>query len=279
MDAAKSVTATFTVKQFVLTLTTVGSGTITANPSPVGGTYGAGTVVALTAAPAAGSQFSGWSGACSGTGACNVTMDAAKSVTATFTTTPPPPVQFTLTLSTVGDGTITPQPGPVAPAVNGASIALSAPVSGKYNAGTVVSLTPMPAAGSRFNGWSGACTGSGTCSVTMNAAKSVTATFIATPPSTCDDKIADLQKKVAGFKHPWWHDHQLKVALKMYADSLAELNRAKAKVGANDKRIVHAQTQFDNGKGALCLGHYWRADHEFWETYVIAHEILKQNRR
>ena len=66
----------------------------------------------------------------------------------------------------------------------------------------------------------------------------------------------------------------------MFADSLAELNRAKAKVGNNnDKRIVHAQKEFDNGKNGLCLGHYWRADHEFWETYVIAHEILKTNRR
>ena len=53
-----------------------------------------------------------------------------------------------------------------------------------------------------------------------------------------------------------------------------------AKVGNNnDKRIVNAQKEFDNGKNGLCLGHYWRADHEFWETYVIAHEILKTNRR
>jgi YVTN family beta-propeller protein len=280
MDAAKSVTATFTLKQFALTLTTVGNGTITANPAPVGGTYGAGTAVALTAVPGAGAQLSGWSGACSGTGACNVTMDAAKSVTATFTAVPPPPpAQFTLTLTTVGDGSITPQPGPVAPAVNGASIALAGPVSGKYNAGTVVTLTPTPAAGFKFSGWSGACTGTGGCSVTMNAAKSVTATFVATAPTTCDDKIVDLQKKVAAFKHPWWHDHQLKVALKMYAESLAELNRAKAKVGSTDKRYVHAKKEFDNGKAALCLGHYWRADHEFWETWVIAHEILKHNRR
>jgi YVTN family beta-propeller protein len=282
MDATKSVTATFTLKQFALTLATVGSGTITANPSPVNGTYGAGTVVALTAAPASGSQFSGWSGACSGTGACSVTMDAAKSVTATFAALPPPPPQqFTLTLTSVGDGSIAPQPAPLTPAGT-AALALAATaggqVSGKYNAGTIVTLTPVPAAGFRFSGWSGACSGTGTCSVTMNAAKSVTATFTAVP-MTCDDKISDLQKKVAGMKHPWWHDHQLKLALKMYAESLAELNRAKAKVGANDKRYVHAKKEFDNGKAALCLGHYWRADHEFWETYVIAHEILKPNRR
>jgi YVTN family beta-propeller protein len=282
IDATKSVTATFTLKQFALTLATVGSGTITANPSPVNGTYGAGTVVALTATPASGSQFNGWSGVCSGTGACSVTMDAAKIVTATFAALPPPPPQqFTLTLTSVGDGTIAPQPAPLTPAGT-AALALAAPaggqVSGKYNAGTVVILTPVAAAGSKFSGWSGACSGIGTCSVTMNTAKSVTATFTAAP-TTCNDKITDLQKKVAGMKHPWWHDHQLKLALKMYAQSLAELNRAKAKVGANDKRYVHAQKELDNGKAALCLGHYWRADHEFWETYVIAHEILKPNRR
>src|SRR5262249_57052425 len=44
-----------------------------------------GTAVTLTATPAAGSTFIGWSGGgCTGTGACNVTMSATQSVTATF---------------------------------------------------------------------------------------------------------------------------------------------------------------------------------------------------
>jgi len=266
MNAATSVTATFTLKQFALTLATVGNGTITASPQPVAGTYAAGTVVSLTATPAAGSQFSGWSGACSGTGGCSVTMNAATSVTATFAALPPPPSQqFTLTLSTVGSGSIG---------------AMPSSVGGRYNAGTIVGLTAKPGAGFKFHTWSGACRGANaSCNVTMNTARNATATFV-TAPMSCDDKIKDLQGKVATFKTPWWHDHQLKVTLKMYADSLAELNRAKAKVGNNkDKRIVHAQTEFDNGKNGLCLGHYWRADHEFWETYVIAREILKPSRR
>jgi len=192
-------------------------------------------------------------------------MNAAKSVTATFTVAPPPPAQFTLTLSTVGDGTIGAQP---------------TALGGRYNSGTLVGLTPKPGMGSKFHAWSGACTGNGACSVTMNASKSVTATFTAAPsPNACDDKIKDLQAKVAGLKHPWSQDRQLKVSLKLYADSLAELNRATAKVGTNDKRIEHAQKEFNNGKAGLCLGHYWRADHEFWETWVIAHEILKPGRR
>jgi len=82
-------------------------------------------------------------------------------------------------------------------------------------------LTATPAAGYQFSGWSGACTGNGACSVLMNASKNVTATFTPALPTTCDEKIKDLQGKVAGMKHPWWHDHQLKTSLKMYAESLA----------------------------------------------------------
>src|SRR4030095_15713556 len=152
MDAAKRVTATFPLKQFVLSIGTVGSGTVSANPLPVGGTYGAGTVVTLTATPATNFQFTGWSGACTGS-SCILTMDAAKSVTATFTLR-----QFALTLTTVGNGTITANP---------------APVGGTYGAGTAVALTAVPAAGSQLSGWAGACTGTGACNVTMAAAKRV----------------------------------------------------------------------------------------------------------
>jgi len=70
--------------------TGAGSGTVTSNPAGIscGATCSAafaiGTMVTLTAAPAAGSTFSGWSGSCTGTGACTVTMSAARAVTANF---------------------------------------------------------------------------------------------------------------------------------------------------------------------------------------------------
>jgi hypothetical protein len=47
-------------------------------------------LVTLTATPASGKQFSAWTGACTGSGACQVRMDGAKSVTATFVDVNPP---------------------------------------------------------------------------------------------------------------------------------------------------------------------------------------------
>ena len=46
-----------------------------------------------------------------------------------------------------------------------------------------MTLTATPEAGSTFSGWSGACTG-GSCSVIMDTAKSVTATFTCPTPAT-----------------------------------------------------------------------------------------------
>ena len=78
-----------------------GNGTVTSLPpgidcgSDCGEGYPSGTPVTLTATQAGGSFFAGWSGGgCSGTGSCLVTMDAVKSVTATFTiiVSPPPTI-------------------------------------------------------------------------------------------------------------------------------------------------------------------------------------------
>jgi hypothetical protein len=63
MDTDRSVTATFTetsVSQYTLTVTSVGSGTVTLDPP--GGVYDAGRVVTLTATATAGWELSGWSG-------------------------------------------------------------------------------------------------------------------------------------------------------------------------------------------------------------------------
>ena len=125
-----------------------------------------GTIVALTATPASGSTFAGWSGACTGTGACSVPMSAARAVTATFNPVP----TYTLTVSKTGTGTGTVTSSP-------AGISCGADCSEAYASPTVVVLTAAAASGSTFTGWSGACTGTGPCSVTMTAAKAVNANF------------------------------------------------------------------------------------------------------
>src|SRR6202041_1250808 len=48
-----------------------------------------------------------------------------------------------------------------------------------YLSGTPVMLTATPTGGATFNGWGGACTGNGSCLVTMNSIESVTAMFSA----------------------------------------------------------------------------------------------------
>ncbi len=73
-----------------VTLFGAGNGSVTSNPSGIscGATcttnVASGSTVTLTANPVSGNVFAGWSGACSGTGACTVKPTAATNVGATF---------------------------------------------------------------------------------------------------------------------------------------------------------------------------------------------------
>lgn len=174
MSQARGVTAYFTVTQSkTLSVTKTGNGTGTVSSIPTGiacgatcaASYPAGTSVTLTATAAAGSTFTGWSGACSGTGSCVVGMSVAQSVTANFTM----PI-YLLSVASAGTGTGTLASSP-------AGIACGATCYASFDNGTSVTLTATAAAGSFFTGWSGACTGTGACTVSMNQDKNVTASF------------------------------------------------------------------------------------------------------
>jgi len=163
----------------VLTVATAGNGQGTVSTSsdrpPIGVAYEVGTVVTLTATPAIGSDFTGWTGCDSVSGAtCTVTMNAARSVTATFTLQ-----TFPLSVSKshllLGDGTVTSTSSPGSPN----QINCGSSCSVRFNYGTVVTLTATPALLSTFNGWSGCDSTSGNiCTVTIGAARSVTASFL-----------------------------------------------------------------------------------------------------
>ena len=174
-NTATQTTTVVPVFKLTVSKTGSGSGTIT---TPDGGincgaactaTYLSGTGLQVNQAPDANSVFAGWSGACTGTGACAVTMSADMTVTANFVLGE----KLSVSLAGGGSGSVVSNDG----AINCASPGSSC--SSLYLPGANVSLTAVAAGTSVFAAWSGACTGTNAnaCSVTMNSVQSVTATF------------------------------------------------------------------------------------------------------
>jgi uncharacterized repeat protein (TIGR02543 family) len=125
--------------------------------------YRRGTRINLNAVPEDGWVFTGWSGACTGTAECIVTMDSAKSVTANFQP------MYVLSVSVAGPGLVTVSP----PNANCSS---AFPCMQRYVVGTNVTLTAATGTQFIFDGWSGACTGTTpVCTITMDGNKSVIA--------------------------------------------------------------------------------------------------------
>jgi hypothetical protein len=110
-----------------------------------------------------------------------VSMTQARSVTATFTTSGGGPFTMTVTKAGAGAGVVTSSP---------AGISCGGDCNESYFSGTSVTLTARAARGSTFAGWSGACTGTGPCVVSMTQARSVTATFTVNGTSVADSLTA-----------------------------------------------------------------------------------------
>jgi len=144
--------------QYTLKVNIVGNGTVAASPSSA--TYASGTIVSLTATPAATWSFSGWSGDVTGTqNPVNITMNGNKTVTATFAQ---PGVYYNLTVHIVGNGTVS-----------------QSPLNATYVSGTVVTLTAAAGFNWTFTGWTGDLSGAqNPANVTMDGNKNITATFV-----------------------------------------------------------------------------------------------------
>ncbi|MDO8443474.1 MAG: hypothetical protein Q7S78_00565, partial [Candidatus Azambacteria bacterium] len=81
---------------------------------------------------------------------------------------------YSFNLSKTGSGTITSSP---------AGINCGSTCSNVFNYGASVTLTPSAPSGYAFTGWTGDCSGTGTCTVTINGTRNATANFAALPGS------------------------------------------------------------------------------------------------
>src|ERR1700682_2817352 len=140
----------------MLTITVSGQGSVTA-PAPFFACAGtcaqplaAGPAVQRAALPAAGMLFTGWSGACSGTGGCTLTLAQDTQVGAAFAPAPPASVLLTVHRVGEGDGRVVSSPAGIAcPGI----CAMSVP------AGTAVTLSSNATATSQFEEFGGGCSG------------------------------------------------------------------------------------------------------------------------
>ena len=164
-----------------LMVATSGSGTVTSAPGALNCTSGTGTCSAafnlgdqltLTAAPAVGFFFGGWSGVpgCGSSPSCTLVVTSDVAITAAFN------AGASLAMATVGPGVVASSP---------AGISCPGTCSAFFGTGTTVTLTATPVAGYQLSAWSGAgCSGSGPCAVTLVQATTVTATFVKKPVLT-----------------------------------------------------------------------------------------------
>src|SRR5207253_11188022 len=143
-----------------LTVAVTGGGRVTSSPAGIecgaicSASFAEGTQVTLSGSGAS------FSGDCTGSDACTITMGADRAVTARFGT---PSTSFTLTVSVTGDGAVTSAP---------AGIDCGQTCSARFAAGTRVELISHPGASSDGSGWSAEClplpTPAGGCVVEMS---------------------------------------------------------------------------------------------------------------
>ncbi|RKZ38671.1 MAG: hypothetical protein DRQ49_13650 [Gammaproteobacteria bacterium] len=177
VDTAPIKIINITIKDTTLTITKggSGSGTVTVNGINCGTDcsekFDKGTDINLTATPASGSKFTGWSGDCTGSASpLDITINGDMNCTATFESIPTE--SSTLAISKIGSGSGT---------VTGNGIDCGSDCTEKFNNGTSISgLSATPASGSNFAGWSGGCSDT---TFTINGDMNCTATFnIPAPP-------------------------------------------------------------------------------------------------
>ncbi len=220
--------------QLTVTAPAAGTGTVTSTPSGINcpttctATFANNTKVTLTATPASNYFFSGWSGSCSGTGACSLTLTAPATVGAAFK----PGFGLTVALAGAGSGTVTSSPS---------GINCPTTCSAGFAQNTQVTLTESPGSNYVFAGWSGACTGTSSCSVTLSSSASVTATFGATLQSGLNHIIIFAQENRSldhyfGAMRQYWSQNGI---ADQSFDGLPQFNPASGTIRSSLRRAAH----------------------------------------
>ena len=167
MDGDKAASVTFEEgTAYTLTISAGANGSV--SPAPGTYRYDEDEQVTVTATPDAGYRVTSWGGDCSGSGTnviCALTMDGNKTASVTFEQG----TAYTLTTTAGEGGSVT--PGGTTTHHEDAEVTLTA----SWNDATHT-----------FSGWGGDCSGTATtCELTMDAARTVTATFAALAADRC----------------------------------------------------------------------------------------------
>ncbi|MBX3273976.1 MAG: hypothetical protein KF729_27170 [Sandaracinaceae bacterium] len=193
-----SVTATFTVRQYVLRVTSEGGAVVTnrpgdpsgiacPTPGPCMASYACGATALLEARCGTGAMFTGWSvPACGSSTSCDVLVTANTSVTARCA-----PIPRRLVVAVNGGGLVVSETG---------EIDCGAACSATYPHGQSVTLVARESDGWCFSRWAtspaGACGSSPVCALTMTQDHSVEAIF-----ERCAPPERRLEVRLSGTGH------------------------------------------------------------------------------
>ena len=214
------------ITTYTLTINTSG----TAGTASGAGTYNAGQLVSITAAPGVDSTFNNWTGdvgtiANLSLASTTITMNGNYTITANFSSATP-----VLTMAVNGNGSTSPSVG-----------------THTYPEGTVVLIAAIANSGQQFDNWTGsASSNSAATTITMNADKTVTANFsVDAAVSSLEAALAAAEAQVSAL------ETELASAEAEVSSLKANLTAAEAQVSALETELASAEAEISSLKAEV----------------------------